>query len=101
MPASMSKDIPDYGDPEIEMESYERLEQAIPEITARLCQLAGFDSDVSALEPETREKLDAALTQIEDAGLTLIAVLDHIRIDKAIRRISRAVPDINGPCTSR
>ena len=88
MPASMCEDIPDYGDLEIEMEPYERLEQAIPEITARLCQLAGFDSDVSALEPETREKLDAALAQIEDAALTLIAVLDYMRIDKAIRRPS-------------
>ena len=68
------------------MEPYERLEQAIPEITTRLCQLAGFDSDVSALEPKTREKLNAALIQIEDAALALIANLDYIRIDKAIRR---------------
>lgn len=88
MPASMCEDIPDYDDLEIEMEPYERLEQAIPEIKAKLCQLVNFDSDVSALEPESREKLDAALAQIEDAALTLIAALDYMRIDKAIRRPS-------------
>lgn len=88
MPASMCEDIPDYGDLEIEMEPYERLEQAIPKIKAKLYQLVDFYSDVSTLEPETRGKLDTALAQIEDAALTLIAVLDYMRIDKAIRRPS-------------